>query len=146
MPQIVFWYWWVAAALLIVLEVFVPGNVLVWLGVSAGLVGLAAWMFPEMPATVALVLFSILAVSSVMAARKYIRRQQKPTDHPTLNRRAQQMIGRTVELVEPIRGGYGRVRIGDSVWVARGEDREAGMPVRIVGTDGTDLLVETVDD
>ncbi len=145
MPQIVFWYWWVAAALLVVLEVFIPGNVLVWLGVSAGLVGFAALVVPEMPSSVALVLFAILAVSSVLTARFYIRRQQKPTDHPALNRRAQQMVGRTVELVEPIRGGFGRVRIGDSLWVVRGDDRDAGMSVRVVATAGTDLLVEPAD-
>lgn len=145
MPQIVFWYWWVAAALLVVLEVFIPGNVLVWLGVSAGLVGFLALVFPEMPLAVALVVFSVLSVSSVVAFRYYSRRQQTATDHPTLNRRAQQMVGRTVELVEPIRGGYGKVRIGDSLWVARGDDREAGATVRIIGTEGTDLVVEPAE-
>ena len=145
MPQIDFWYWWVAAALLVALEVFIPGNVLVWLGVSAGLVGFLALVFPEMPLAVALVVFSVLSVSSVVAFRHYLRRRQTATDHPTLNRRTQQMVGRTVELVEPIRGGYGRVKIGDSLWVARGEDQQAGTTVRIVGTDGTDLVVEPAE-
>lgn len=146
MPQIVFWYWWVAAALLIVLEVFIPGNVLVWLGLSAGLVGLLALAFPEMPPAVALLAFAVLSVSSVAVFRLYFRRRPKPSDHPTLNQRARQHVGRTVEVVEPIRGGHGRVRIGDSLWVARGEDRDAGKPVRIVGIDGTDLVVEPVED
>ena len=141
MPQIVFWYWWVAAALLIVLEIFVPGNVLIWLGVSAGLVGILALVFPEMPTAIALLAFAVLSVSSVAVFRSYFRRRPQPSDHPALNRRAQQLVGRTVDVVEPIRGGYGKVRIGDSLWVARGEDRDAGTSVRVVGTDGTDLVV-----
>ena len=146
MPQIVFWYWWVAAALLIVLEVFIPGNVLIWLGISAGLVGGLALAFPEMPPAIALLAFAVLSVSSVVVFRLYFRGRPKPSDHPTLNRRTQQLVGRVVEVAEPIRGGQGRVRIGDSLWVARGDDRDAGLRVRIVGTEGTDLLVEPDQD
>lgn len=64
------------------------------------------------------------------------------SDEPDLNRRAAQIEGRTCEVVEAIRTGRGKVRIGDSVWVAEGPDHPAGATVRIVGSRGTVLIVE----
>ena len=40
LEEIEFWHWWVAAIGLIVVEVFAPGTVALWMGVSAAVVGL----------------------------------------------------------------------------------------------------------
>ena len=40
--------------------------------------------------------------------------------------------------------GSGKVKVGDSEWIARGEDTAAGTRVRIAGAAGTDLLVEPI--
>ena len=45
-------------------------------------------------------------------------------------------------MVEPISGGEGRVRVGDSVWTARGPDAPAGARVRIIRAEGATLWVE----
>ena len=38
MEHIEFWYWWVAAVVLIILETLVPGTFFLWMGVSASVV------------------------------------------------------------------------------------------------------------
>lgn len=38
------------------------------------------------------------------------------TDEPLLNKRSEQLIGRTATLGEPIKEGYGRIRIDDLQW------------------------------
>jgi membrane protein implicated in regulation of membrane protease activity len=45
-------------------------------------------------------------------------------------------------LLEPISGGYGRARVGDSVWKVSGPELPAGTRVRVTGADGTVLTVE----
>ncbi len=43
---------------------------------------------------------------------------------------------------EPIKDGFGRVALGDTVWRIAGPDLAAGQKVRIVGADGAVLKVE----
>ena len=44
------------------------------------------------------------------------------TDQPDLNRPAVQLVGRVLVVVEPIEGGRGKVRVGDTLWPAEGPD------------------------
>lgn len=65
------------------------------------------------------------------------------SDDPDLNCRGSQCIGRVAELVEPIEGGRGKVRLGDTVWTVECSDElPAGALVRVVGSDGAVLRVE----
>jgi membrane protein implicated in regulation of membrane protease activity len=45
-------------------------------------------------------------------------------------------------LDQPISGGEGRVRVGDSFWRVTGADAPAGAAVRVVRLDGATLVVE----
>ena len=57
----------------------------------------------------------------------------------------QSYVGTEAVLVEAIGPGHGRVRIGDSTWLAAGPDLPAGSRVRIVGARGALLLVAQAD-
>jgi membrane protein implicated in regulation of membrane protease activity len=66
-----------------------------------------------------------------------------PSSEPELNRRADQLIGQVVTVVDPIEGGCrGSVRAADSVWPAEGTDAACGAKVRVSGCKGTVLTVE----
>jgi len=58
--------------------------------------------------------------------------------------RGDRMLGETVIVTHAIEGGSGRVRLGDSEWLARGADAVPGTRLRVAGHDGTVLLVEPV--
>jgi inner membrane protein len=45
-------------------------------------------------------------------------------------------------VVEPIEGGRGKVRVGDTIWPAEGPDLPAGSHVRVTAANGTVLQVE----
>jgi inner membrane protein len=64
------------------------------------------------------------------------------SDHPDLNRRAAQLLGRILIVAEAIEGGRGKVRVGDTLWPAEGPDTPEGGRVSVVGSSGTALLVE----
>jgi membrane protein implicated in regulation of membrane protease activity len=64
------------------------------------------------------------------------------SDEPDLNRRGAQSVGQMLTVVDPIVHGRGKVRLGDTLWVAEGPDCPAGTRVRVTGVAGTVLVVE----
>ena len=57
-----------------------------------------------------------------MVGRRHYERNPVPSSDPLLNDRTARLIGQKVTVVEAIENGEGRVRVGDSVWAARGPD------------------------
>lgn len=134
------WNWLFLAVALFALETVVPGVHFVWFGVAAVIVGLLGlglgmdWQWQ-------LVAFAVLAIATVFVARRFARPDATPSDTPDLNARGAQYIGRVVTVEEPIRGGRGRVRVGDTVWQAEGADAPSGARVKVTGARDTVLVV-----
>jgi membrane protein implicated in regulation of membrane protease activity len=138
-----FWYWWILGLLLLILEVFAPGAFFLWMGISAGLVGLLSWLVPGLSIEWQLLIFTIVSVTTVVGWRAYLRKNPVETDQPALNRRGEQYLNRVFTLDEPIVNGVGRIRVDDTTWRIQGNDTEAGNKVRVVGVDGVNLVVDT---
>jgi len=137
-----FWHWWVLGVALIILEAFAPGAFFLWLGVAAGVAGLALLIFPSLGLEYQGLIFALFAVASIVVWRRFLKKSPIETDHPRLNRRGEQYVGRTMTLNEPIVEGRGKIKLGDTVWRVEGADLPAGAQVRVVGTDGAVLKVE----
>ncbi len=142
LAQLDYWHWLIAAAVLVLLEVFSPGIFFLWMGIAAALVGGLLWLWPEMSWQLQLLLFGLLSIASVVSARVILARRPIETDEPTLNRRGEQYVGRVLVLDRAIENGVGRVRVDDTQWRVQGEDCAADTRVRVIGVDGTVLLVE----
>lgn len=135
------WNWLILGVLLFALETVLPGVHLLWFGVAAmltGLFGLVTGLGWQWQA----VAFAILAVMTMFAARRFAGAHSAVSDLPGLNQRGSEYVGRIVVVEEPIRGGRGKVRVGDTLWIAEGPEVPAGARVRVTGTSGTVLLVE----
>jgi len=137
-----FWHWWVIGIIFVVLEVFSPAAFFLWLGVSAGIVGLFMLIQPEMSWEWQLTLFAFFSVVSTVAGRRWFASHQKQTDQPALNRRGEQYVGRIFTLKDPIVNGTGKIKVDDTTWKISGADMAAGDKVRVVGVDGVVLKVE----
>ena len=144
--QIEPWYWWVAAAVFVAIEVFAPGIVFLWFGIGAVAVGIVLFAVPSLGLPFQLLIFTIVSLGSLTIGRRYVFRRPTPSDKPTLNRRGEQHIGRVLTLTGAIVDGRGRTRVGDSTWTVAGPDLKAGTRVRITGMDGMALKVERTDD
>jgi inner membrane protein len=140
-----FWHWWILALVLIIAETLLPGTFLLWMGISALVLGVLAWLMPAMGWEVQLMLFAILSLVSILAWRAWQRRHPDVSDQPMLNRRGAQYVGRVFVLESPIQNGYGKVRVDDTLWRVRGTDAEAGSRVRVKAADGVVLEVESAD-
>jgi len=138
----IYWQWWVLGVVFVILEVLSPGVFFIWMGVAAGMVGLALLLFTDLGWEYQLLLFALVSVSSIMLWRLRLERHPTPTDQPRLNRRGEQYIDRLFTLEEPIVNGLGKIRVDDSTWKIEGQDCRQGTRVRVVGVDGVVLQVE----
>lgn len=85
-----------------------------------------------------------LSLIAAFSARRLLRDRPLVGADPLLNRRGARMVGDVALVVQPIEHGSGRVKLGDSEWIARGPDVPAGQWVPIAGSDGAILLVEPI--
>lgn len=138
-----FWYWWVLAVGFLAVELLAPGFFFLWLSVSAFVVGSILLMLPSPSFEVQLLLFSILAVISILVWRRYVSAKSQESDQPLLNQRGAQYIGRIFSVVVAIENGQGKIKVGDSLWMVEGEDCPAGSKVKVIAVKGTVLEVET---
>jgi membrane protein implicated in regulation of membrane protease activity len=135
------WNWLIVGLILMALELLAPGVFLVWLGLAALVVGLAAFTF-DPTWEVQILMFALFAASAVPLWRRLARGNAAPSkSNPFLNRRAAGLVGRVFTLEKPIIDGAGTVRVDDTVWRVAGPDAPAGSRVRIVEADGANLTV-----
>jgi membrane protein implicated in regulation of membrane protease activity len=143
-----FWNWFFLAIVLFALETVIPGVHFLWFGLAATVVGTAvvgldaAGYGSSFPWPIQLVLFSVIAVATVFWVKRYARPEAARSDEPDLNVRGAQYIGRMLAVESDIVSGRGKVRVGDTVWAAEGEDAPRGTKVKVVGVNGTVLVVE----
>jgi len=135
------WAWIIAGAILFALELAVPGAFMMWLGLSALLVGVisffAAWTWQYQ-----LIAFAVFALASIPLWRRFAHRVEGSVDQPFLNRRADAFVGRVFTLEKPIVSGTGTVKIDDTIWRLAGSDAPAGSRVKVVRADAATLVVE----
>ncbi|WP_265518545.1 NfeD family protein [Nitratireductor luteus] len=140
------WNWMVLGFVLLALELLVPGIFLLWIGVAAILTGALAlqfWGLAWLTWQVQVLVFLALSIASALIGKRLMdARRANDTDQPLLNKRAEQLVGRTASLEEPIDNGYGRIRIDDTTWRVSGPDLPAGTRVRVTNADSGELKVE----
>lgn len=135
--------WIVAGIVLLAAEMVIPGAYLMFLGAAAVLTGLFAYAL-DISLVWELLFFAVAAIASVYLGRRWFQMYPILSSAPLLNERVAQLIGRTVEVVEAIEGGQGRVRVGDGVWPASGPDAPVGTRMKITGGEGSRLHVEPI--
>ena len=141
--QIEFWHWWIAAVVLVIVEIFAPGAIFIWMGAAAAVVGLVLLVLPETTWQAQFLSWSVLSVAAVVGWRFYLKRHPTETDQPNLNRRGEQYIGRQFTLNEPVVNGQGKIRVDDSTWkIETDSDLPAGAKVSVTAVEGTVLKVD----
>jgi inner membrane protein len=135
------WNWLILAVLLFILEAVVPGVHFLWFGIAAVVVGALA-MATGMAWQFQIIAFAAISVLTVFWVRHWVRPDRTASDHPNLNVRGQQYVGRSVVVEQAIQNGRGRVRVDDTLWPAKGPDSPAGARVTVTSAEGSVLVVE----
>jgi membrane protein implicated in regulation of membrane protease activity len=141
------WHWIGIGIVLLTLEVAVGTFDLLWVAMGAFLTALFVVLVPE-PMNGwqgQLTFFGVVAIAFVISGRTIFRGlRRRSSSHPNLNDRLSSMVGQRGEAATGFEGGFGKVRVGDSVWLAQQTDEAViieGDEVVISGADGTTLKV-----
>jgi membrane protein implicated in regulation of membrane protease activity len=135
------WNWLILAALLLSLEVVIPGVHFLWFGLAAAVIGVVAlaigisWPWQVLA-------FVVMSVLVLLGVQRLVWPDSAISDLPDLNVRGRQYVGRSVVVEQAIENGRGKVRVGDTLWAAEGPDAPAGARVTVTGSQGTVLVVD----
>ncbi|GGA67894.1 membrane protein [Arenimonas soli] len=132
--------WAGVALLLIAAEALLPGVFLLWLGFAAAAMFLIL-LVVDLPLVWQALTFVVLGFVSIGVYIQYFRGREKPSDHPTLNRRGEQLVGQVFVLDQAIVDGRGRVKVGDAFWPVEGPDLPVGARVRVMSAHNMALQV-----
>jgi membrane protein implicated in regulation of membrane protease activity len=138
------WTWIILGLILLGLELLAPGTFFMWLGLAALGVGVIA-LLVDLAWQLEVLLFGVFALAFIFAGRQFFARSgDESTDTPGLNERGKMHLGRELTLEEPLVGGTGRVKLGDTMWRIEGPDLPAGARVRVTDVRGATLLVDAL--
>ena len=91
--------------------------------------------------------FAILSLVFAFGGRALMRSKDwDRSEAPNLNERGKQLVGTVAVLTQPIEGGRGRARIGDTTWRVTGPDLPEGAKVKVVGAIAETLQVEAAEE
>ena len=138
------WAWLIAAIVLAIAEIAAPGFFMIWLAAAAAVTGVVAYVL-DLTLLAQAVVFALASLAAIYAGRRYMAANPARSPDPMLNDRTARLVGEIVTVVEPIRAGSGRVKVGDGVWNATGPACPSGAKVRVTGAKGMTLVVEPVE-
>jgi membrane protein implicated in regulation of membrane protease activity len=141
--DIEYWQWLIFGLVLLVVEIFVAGAILLWLGLSALLIGILAFTVPTLSFPILVVLWGLFSVAGVMGWQFYKKKNPSPVAEYPMNRRGEQYVGRHYTLAHDVINGSGEMHVDDTRWkIVAAKDLPAGTKVKVVDVEGTSLRVE----
>ncbi|AOE49038.1 NfeD family protein [Kangiella sediminilitoris] len=140
-----YWHWLVLGLLLLILEMFAPGAILLWFGIAALIVGsLMLFLGEVLDPQWQWLIFSVFSVVSILVWRGFSKKRQRehPEEEESLNQRGKALIGQTYTLATAIEDGVGKAKVGDTYWRVTGPDLPQGEKVKVIGFEGATLKVD----
>jgi membrane protein implicated in regulation of membrane protease activity len=144
------WAWFAGGAILMALELALPGMVAVFLGLAAVVVGLGRWIGLWSSAMGSLTAWFILSIAFLVLLRSLVARwfpseaTQSPTDEDVA------AYGQIVEVLTEVNAAQpqGRIRFQGSTWPAISLQGviPAGQRVRLLARDNLAWVVEPAED
>ena len=129
------WLWIYAGAALMLLELFAPGFILCFFGLSAATVGVLRFVFGEaFDLTWQLAAFSVFSVLYIALLRRYLQKVFVGGKVETKTDFDNESVGRIGQVTAAINPPLaGRVMLGDAEWTAESDAAiEVGANVKVV--------------
>lgn len=138
--------WAIAGAIMIVLEFIIPGGIIVFLGVSAGIVGGAIYLGLITSIFSAFLAWFIVSIFSILVLRSFFMKYFEGDSKVQNVDEDAALVGMLVEVVEQVLPHKeGRVRFRDTTWGARSDEKlEIGAKAAITGRDGNHLIIKSL--
>ena len=131
-------HWLVFGLALIIVELFLWSMFLLWMGVSAITISIVFYLYPEVSWGLQVLSFILLSAVSTFLAKKYF---PVKTVDDELSINAKSHIGKECTVVS-IENSIVKVRLGESLWLAKGCEMSVGQKVQIVDVESSTFIVE----
>jgi membrane protein implicated in regulation of membrane protease activity len=143
LSQLQAWHWLALALILLVAEIATGTTHLLWPAAAAFVLAVVRLFF-AMDWAPQVALFGVLTLVLTLTGRHYVKGGWlKHGANEQLNDRSAQLVGQRGITEAPFEAGVGRVKVGDTVWLARAEGAlGANQLVEIVAAEGTTLTVK----
>lgn len=135
------WFWAIGSILVAIAEMHSPGSYLVWIALGGLITLLLSFVF-DLSLTIQLGVFGLSSVGAcIIGFFVYQRLGTLSVVASHRNRRDLDLIGAKGIVDEAFANGSGKVRLGDSVWLAAGPNLTKETPVIVTEVRGTVLVV-----
>ena len=143
------WSWFIIGLLLMVAELILPGVFLIWVGISALVIGtLTLISFTDVswwPWQAQIVAFAVLSLVLALVGRKLFPSDTKNDAAARINDPLSRHVGSEATLEQAIENGTGRIKLGDTIWRAScASALTKGAKVKVIGHNECVLQVEAV--
>lgn len=136
------WAWFLIALFLALIELVLPTTFFIWLSLAAVLVGTTDLIF-DLSLKAELIMFVVSMPPSLYLG--FYLNKSKPDEDVILHQRTLSLVGRNASVHEAVKNGRGKLEVGDTTWLAEGEDCDVGTEVKIVGSEGSVLKFEIIN-
>ena len=136
--------WFLAGIALMLLELALPGLILIFFGIAAWVVSLASYLGLVSGLSAQCLLFTIATILSLVLLRKYVKNWFVGDSKDEGGELATEFIGKVVRVTKAIPGGSsrGKVELKGAEWNAFSENPHAeGEMVKVIERDGLNLTV-----
>ncbi|GAL21809.1 NfeD family protein [Vibrio maritimus] len=146
LSQVNYWHWLALGLLLLCGELLGTAGYMLWLGISAMLVGIVLAFVP-ISWQLQWVSFGVFSLALTwLWWRKQHKVDKRSDQQRDLNQKDKQLLGQTTILEEDINRGKCRIKLGDTSWSAYSDQPlPSGTMVKVIDVDGITLLIEKVD-
>lgn len=147
MEWVAYWHWLVLGLVLVALEIFTAGFVLLWLGLSALVVGLLSYLF-NLGFSTELLIWTALSVVELFLWFRFIQPRFRDKTLSGMSREA--IIGQVGLVIQSNVGERGRLRfsmplLGNDEWSFICEEQlRIGDRVSVTDVSGNTLVVKPV--
>ena len=126
-----FWNWLILTGIFLLAEVLTVSFFFLFWGLAAAALVVITLAVPTLDWRWQSAIFAVLSLVAILLWRQVARRWQanKNDAAALLNHRGAQYIGRHFTLDTPTENGYGKLKIGDSLWTIHGDDLPAGTDI-----------------
>lgn len=136
-----YWIWAIGALFVAIFELHWPGSYLIWIAAGAAITSLSSFLFDlSLPVQVGIFVVSC-AIACGCGYFVYQKITLSTAEQPQLNQKHLEMIGMRGVVTEALEDGRGKVKLGDSVWIAEGKNATVGTPIIVTRMNGTVVVV-----
>jgi inner membrane protein len=135
------WIFAIGSVVVAIAELYHPGYYLIWIAAGGAITSLASFAFDLSLAAQIGIFVLACSLSCICGYFVYQRIITANNSGTPLNQRNLQMVGAKRVVTVAVENGHGKVRLGDSVWLAEGPNLEIGTSVVVTEVRGTVVLV-----